>query len=101
MAHRLETYDRTHYCRMCNTEFLLGHGEKMSPHSRVWHHIRNQHDPEKTFEACTRHCAERAQEEELDQGRRLYGLGAPRPSESLKPAATYEKIFMTFEGDDA
>jgi hypothetical protein len=68
--------DRVHYCRDC-TETFESTDRESAHRAALIHHIR-EHDQLARFQRCNRYCPLRAQNEELEAGRRLYGPDVER-----------------------
>lgn len=85
--------DQPHYCRECGKLFVREDQTTNQSVHRVeyFHELRNHPDIlRQHYVWCSRYCEERAQHEELQAGRRMYGKGvAPFP----KPVIPYERLF--------
>jgi hypothetical protein len=84
-----------HYCRKCAVIIQPTHERHPSAHYLSDLHNRTEHGTERQV-ACTKHCAEAAQPEEIRAKEKLYGFGAkPLP----KPIMTYDQLFPDVEDD--
>lgn len=92
---------KLHFCRECGARFETDNSSMGSivPHAAVWRHIHREHrDYKDTFLPCTRYCAEAAQPEEQELGRRLYGKGVVTPK--LDPVELKQKLDILFPPED-
>ena len=87
----------THYCRICPETFETTKTEP-AHRSALIHHIF-EHDRDRQYKRCSRDCELRAQPEELDAGRRMYGLGVPPPPPSGKSVAETNALFFGSDDD--